>query len=65
MRLRWSVKQNITDYRERKILLLKNCRINLNKIKYFEGHIKLFAIEDNSEFSEILHRYNIGYKATK
>ncbi len=65
MRLRWSVKQNITDYRERKILLLKNCRINLNKIKYFEGHIKLFAIEDNSEFAEIVHRCNIEYKATK
>lgn len=65
MRLKWSVKQNITDYRERKILLLKNCRINLNKIKYFEGHIKLFAIEDNSEFAEIVHRCNIEYKATK
>lgn len=65
LRLKWSVNQNKVDYRKRRHLLLRTCLINLKKIKYFEQRIKLYMINDNSEFIDIVHRCNIEYKTSK
>lgn len=53
---------NKSEYKRRKILLFKKCKLNLKKIKYFEQHIKFFMVKDYNEFVNVVQQCNIGYK---
>lgn len=62
IRLKYSVNHNQFDYSVRKKLLLKYCKLNLKKIKFFEQYVKLFLIKDNCEFIKIVQDCNFEYK---
>lgn len=61
VRLRRSVGDDWAEYSVRKRLLLKYCRLNLNKIKYFEQRIKLFLLKDREDFIYQLKNSEIEY----
>lgn len=50
VRLKRSVGNDDVEYLIRKRSLLKYCKLNLNKIKYFEQRIKLFLLKDRKDF---------------
>jgi hypothetical protein len=62
VRLYYSVNKNKNEYRLRKKILFHTCGLNLRKIRYFEGGIKLFVLESHAEFISAVQQYDIEYR---
>lgn len=65
LRLNISVNNDKIEYLTRKKLLLKTCKINLNRIRYIEQHLQLFMIKNNSDFIQKVNHYKLKYEIEK
>ena len=62
VRLYHSINKNKNEYRLRKKILFHTCGLNLRKIRYFEGGIKLFVLESHAEFISAVQQCDIEYR---
>jgi len=65
LRLNLSVNNDKSEYMSRKDLLLKTCKINLNRIRYIEQHLQLFMIKNSSDFIQKVNHYKLKYEIEK
>lgn len=62
VKLSRSVNDDKEEYELRRNMLIRTCGINLRKIKYIEGSLKLFLVSDAKEFRHLVNQYNAEYK---